>query len=271
MSQRVSPATLLYLRRALRAGSGSNRCSSSSRRLTVAPLSRPLHIHGRSPGAPLRASQHQLRHNSSASASPSANGISVETLPSQKQQKTYYDLFPNTCPSGPPPKGPYTVDLRALRAEFLKEQARVHPDIIAAGSARGGQRGVEAASALLNEAYNTLRDPLRRAQYALELAGVATGAEEDGKLDGAGGDSELLMEVMEVNEAIEEAGNGKDIIALSHDNGQRIRGAVEKLDALFAKGNLEGARQEAVRLRYWVNIKQSLDDWEEGKPVVLVH
>jgi molecular chaperone HscB len=34
---------------------------------------------------------------------------------------------------------------------------------------------------------------------------------------------------------------------------------------------VEAAKREAVRLRYWVNIKESLDNWERGKPIVLEH
>jgi molecular chaperone HscB len=43
------------------------------------------------------------------------------------------------------------------------------------------------------------------------------------------------------------------------------------LDEAFRKDDLVKAKEEAVRLRYWVNIKESLDGWEKGKPVVLVH
>ena len=40
---------------------------------------------------------------------------------------------------------------------------------------------------------------------------------------------------------------------------------------MLCERHAQGAMQEAVRLRYWINIKESLDGWEKGKPVVLNH
>ncbi|KAK8084424.1 Co-chaperone Hsc20 [Apiospora hydei] len=106
----------------------------------------------------------------------------------------------------------------------------------------------EAASARINEAFKTLAHPLLRAQYLLELAGRAdnAGTDESAKVE----DPELLMEVLEAREMIEEAESEEALEPLREEN---------------------GAEREAVRLRYWVNIRESIDAWEKGKPVVLEH
>ena len=125
----------------------------------------------------------------------------------------------------------------------------------------------EGLSSLLNEAYKTLQNPLLRAQYLLSLRGIEVAEDETAKVE----DPELLMEVLEVREAIEEAQSEEELVPLQEANGKKIEYSVGELDRAFAEDNLERAKSEAVRLRYWVNIKESLDAWEKGKPVVLVH
>lgn len=84
-------------------------------------------------------------------------------------------------------------------------------------------------------------------------------------------DQELLMEVLGVREEIEEAETEDELSPLRMVNDHRIKASLRTLERTFAEDDLEMAKVEAVRLRYWVNIKQSLDAWEKGKPVVLVH
>ena len=176
---------------------------------------------------------------------------------------THYELFPSTIPSGPPPSGPFAIDLQQLKREFLQLQAKAHPD----RHAGADKARAEGTSALINEAYKTLQDPLRRAQYLLSLQGIDVAEDETAKVD----DPELLGEVLEVRETIESAEEEADLVELKSANMERIAGSVKGLAGMFEEGDLDGAKSEAVKLRYWVNIKQALDDWEPGKPVVLIH
>lgn len=187
----------------------------------------------------------------------------------QKYQKeslrpqTHYDIFPATLQAGPPPKGPFTIDTRQLRNEFLQLQAKAHPDL------HHGQdkARAEGLSSLINEAYKTLQNPLLRAQYLLSLRGIEVAEDETAKVE----DPDLLMEVLETREMIEEAQSEGELVPLKQENEGRIESSVRTLEEAFKKDNMEMAKSEAVRLRYWVNIKESLDGWEKGKPVVLVH
>ena len=54
-------------------------------------------------------------------------------------------------------------------------------------------------------------------------------------------------------------------------NDARIVESEGILEGAFERDDVEVAKAESVRLRYWTNIKESLDAWEKGKPVVLVH
>ncbi|KAI1335006.1 Co-chaperone Hsc20 [Xylariaceae sp. FL0016] len=177
--------------------------------------------------------------------------------------QTHYDLFPKTLPAGPPPASPFAIDVRALRREFLALQAGAHPDMHAAHL----KLRAEATSARINEAFRTLEDPLRRAQYVLELRGLDVANDETAKVE----DPELLMLVLETREAIEEAEEESDLDGLKGENEGRIRESVARLEEMFREDDLEEAKAETVKLRYWMNIRESINNWEKGKPVVLEH
>ena len=177
--------------------------------------------------------------------------------------RTHYDYFPSTVPSGPPPDGPFAINARKLRKEFLQLQAKAHPDLH-----QGKDKArAEGASARINEAYKTLQNPLLRTQYLLSLRGIDVAEDETAKVE----DPELLMEVLEMREDIEAAEEEADLVPMKQANEAKIKTSVGILDEAFKADNIGKAKEEAVKLRYWINIRDSLDAWEKGKPVVLVH
>ncbi|THY04132.1 Co-chaperone Hsc20 [Aureobasidium pullulans] len=177
--------------------------------------------------------------------------------------QTHYDFFPSFGPDALPPKGPFTLDLSLLRREFLQLQAKAHPDL----APQEKKRQAEALSARINEAYKTLQNPLLRAQYILELRGIDVAGDETAKVE----DPELLMEVLETREVIEEAASEEELQPLRELNERRIAGSVGVLEEAFKNDDMDAAKEEAVKLRYWINIRESVDAFEPGKPVVLIH
>ena len=176
---------------------------------------------------------------------------------------THYELFPSTLAEGAPPKGPFNINIPKLRKEFLQLQAKAHPDMHAGQN----KAKAEGMSMLINEAYKTLQSPLLRTQYLLSLRGIEVAEDETAKVE----DPDLLMEVLDAREAIEDAESEEDLVPLKKINKVRIEDSVSTLEKAFGGDDLNLATTEAVRLRYWINIKESLDGWEKGKPVVLVH
>lgn len=211
------------------------------------------------------------RAPSSSAAAAAAGQQQTDAAPEQQQQQqtspatlTHYELFDRTLPRGPPPRGPFEVDVEALRREFLGMQAKAHPDMHPAGSAK---RRAEAASARINEAFRTLAEPLARAEYLLALRGRDVANDETGTVD----DLALLQEVLEARELIEDAADEADLAPLRAETADRARACERALAAAFAADDLDAAAREVVKLRYWVNIRKSIDNWEKGKPVVLEH
>jgi molecular chaperone HscB len=233
----------------LRAAIASESTISSGSRQTAAPCR--LCAHRNAPFQPPR------RHRSTFEA-PFTPDAHAET-----KGQTHYHFFPNTLPSGPPPHGRFAVDTTALKHEFLQLQSRAHPDL----HPPENRVKAQALSARINEAYKTLQNPLLRAQYLLSLKGVEVAEDETAKVD----DPELLMEVLDARERIEDAASEEDLVEMKTDNDARIEGSVKTLEKAFEKDDVAEAKNEAVKLRYWINIKESLDQWEQGKPVVLQH
>ncbi|KAH6854649.1 HSCB C-terminal oligomerization domain-containing protein [Chaetomium sp. MPI-CAGE-AT-0009] len=225
----------------------------------------------------------QARYTST-SAAPKTEGTSSSPPTPSPTIPTYYALFPETLPDGPPPTGKFPIDLRALRNEFLRLQAASHPDFhhsasqapssstpATQGNTKSAARlHAEATSAQINAAYKTLSSPLLRAQYLLrEQHGVDLEGDEAGAQ--AAPDAELLMTVLEAREVIEEADSEADLEEVRVANEARIDECEARLGEALEKGDVAAAKEEAVRLRYWVNIREGVRGWERGKPVVLQH
>jgi len=107
----------------------------------------------------------------------------------------------------------FTIDQPALEHEFHRLSRKVHPDRFARAGDKERQWSL-ADTALLNDAYRTLKDPLSRTEYLLKLEGAEIGEEHAGKnrasQDGVAPEdpsrvpADLLEEVFELNMQLEE-------------------------------------------------------------------
>jgi molecular chaperone HscB len=89
------------------------------------------------------------------------------------------------------------LDLKDLEKRFYALSRKLHPDLRRNPAERAE---AEEATAVLNDAYRTLRDPIRRAEYLLRLEGFDIGEQTTKDVP-----PELLEEVFEINMALEEA------------------------------------------------------------------
>ena len=115
----------------------------------------------------------------------------------------------------PPPGGNYfsvfgleprlNLDLTELEHEFHRLSRKLHPDRFARADENEKQWSL-ADTALLNDAYRTLKEPLRRTEYLLKLAGSEIGEEQSSKdrKDPSRVPADLLEEVFELNMQLEE-------------------------------------------------------------------
>lgn len=120
-----------------------------------------------------------------------------------------------------------TVDGAALQRRFYELSREHHPDFHQ-GAEPEQQAETLARSALVNRAYRALRDPLPRVEYLIALE---EGREvREGATDKPRAPRELLQEMLEVQEALEEA----KAEGMSPAAGERLREERARLEARHA-------------------------------------
>jgi molecular chaperone HscB len=111
---------------------------------------------------------------------------------------------------GLPPK--LNLDVAALEKDFYELSRRLHPDLNATAGSKEQEWSLEQSS-MLNDAYRTLRDPIKRTEYLLHLEGVALEEQSKSATEQARATGEikkqivpadLLEEVFELNLELEE-------------------------------------------------------------------
>jgi len=144
---------------------------------------------------------------------------------------------------GLPPK--LEVDVAQLEKDFYELSRKLHPDLSARASAQEQEWSLEQSS-LLNDAYRSLRDPIKRTQYLLRLEGVELEEQSKSATEQARATGEikkqivppdLLEEVFELNMQLEELRAqkkmGEDDPALVEEVGRQRLELEDKYESLL--------------------------------------
>lgn len=135
----------------------------------------------------------------------------------------------------------HALDRAAVDARWKALQAEVHPDRFAAEGA-AAQRVAMQWAMRVNEAYQRLRDPLRRAAYLCELRGVPVQAENNTRMPAA-----FLMQQMAWREALDEAADEAALTALDADAAQAEATALAAVQQLLDEADDVPAAASQVR------------------------
>jgi molecular chaperone HscB len=123
-----------------------------------------------------------------------------------------------------------SLDLKALEKTFHELSRKYHPDYFTTAPAEERQRALQ-MTATLNDAYRTLRHPVRRVEHLLEIEGF--------KPDGSKVPKSFLMEVFEINEQLEEVKAGsaskEQVAALRREIEQRAEAFEQQLQLAAAE------------------------------------
>ena len=140
----------------------------------------------------------------------------------------------------------FDLDLDRLEKQYLGFQRAMHPDRFVTKTAK--ERAIAEQQAVsMNEAYETLKDPLRRAAYLLERAGKTAAVDKDQTVH----DPELLMEAMEAREKLSEVASIDELEKLQIEAGAKAIDLLSQLSKAFAADDLETANRVATRMKYW--------------------
>jgi molecular chaperone HscB len=139
----------------------------------------------------------------------------------------------------------FEVDRARLDECWRSLQAEVHPDRFAAEGASARRVALQ-WSVRVNEAYQRLKDPLRRAAYLCELAGQRIDAETNTAMPAA-----FLAQQMEWREALADAQTAEQVAALADAVADRRRVAMQRLHELLdARRDARAAAQEVRALMF---------------------
>ena len=152
----------------------------------------------------------------------------------------------------------FDIDGKVLAERYRELQRAVHPDRFVTAADAERLLSMQLATRV-NEGFRTLKEPLARARYLLELKGVALD-DTDTRLDGS-----FLMQQMELRERMDAmkgaADAGQRLHRLHDDIRQLERQLVSELSALFADGSpqaLQQARDASRKLQFFHRLGEEL-------------
>ncbi len=139
----------------------------------------------------------------------------------------------------------FDLDTAAIESAFFAKSRELHPDRFVSAPADERVAALSRSRAL-NDAYQTVKKPVPRAEYLLARAGVTIGDNE--RLDPS-----FLMEILELREELAEARVAKrtsEVEALQGKMAARRKAAVGTLPGLFESHDLPAIKEQLIVLRY---------------------
>ncbi|MFN7902086.1 MAG: iron-sulfur cluster co-chaperone HscB C-terminal domain-containing protein [Holosporales bacterium] len=136
----------------------------------------------------------------------------------------------------------YALDFKAAEQGYLAAASRHHPDRLRHRPA-AEQTGAAGMLVSINEAFALLKDDYRRGVWLYEQR---TGTTFDATVRDAG----LLEQALEDREALESIGSPEELKALSAAAQKQHQVYKDQAISAFAAGDMAGAREALLRLRY---------------------
>lgn len=137
----------------------------------------------------------------------------------------------------------FELNLKTLEQHYFAAQRQWHPDRFVGKTSEIREEAAR-KSMLINDAYDTLKNPLERAKHLLELQGTFIDDETNPP-------PALLMEIMELRERITEAQHdGRVLLAMVEEVKQLAGDCSSALTAAFNAGDYTQAEAETLRLAY---------------------
>ncbi len=157
----------------------------------------------------------------------------------------------------------YRVDSALLAERYRALQQTLHPDRYAAAGDRERRLSMQ-ASIRVNEAFETIKDPLARARYLLSLYTGDHGDKQESTQDAA-----FLMEQMELREALAQVKEQSDpmaavgeILDRLTDHSGRLVGELETLLETPSAQDLEAAWGLVRKLQFIAKCRMEAEELE---------
>ena len=150
----------------------------------------------------------------------------------------------------------FEIDLEKLDQNYQNIQKEIHPDRFAASNDEAKSESIK-KTAQANNAYQTLKSPIRRAEYLLLLEGIHI---DDEKYTAVPQD--FLMQQMEWREELESHRQNKVALEkLAQDIQKNKHAMIKELPKLFEnKNHLDEAAKITRELNFIEKIERHIDD-----------
>jgi molecular chaperone HscB len=184
-------------------------------------------------------------------------------------QQEGHSLFCTSCHALQEPASDYyqllglprklSISQDELQAHFYELSRHLHPDLFTRKPERERQYALEASS-ILNDAYRTLRDAVKRANYVLKQEGFDIGEQRSKDVP-----PELLEEVFELNMALEEMRGGDESarpqLERARENFTRMLADTDaQLEQLFKSWDASQDREVLAQLRTALNRRKYIEN-----------
>lgn len=148
----------------------------------------------------------------------------------------------------------FALDRAALDTRWRALQGEVHPDKFAAEGA-AAQRIAMQWAVRVNEAYQRLKDPVKRAAYLCELNGAPVDAESNTAMPTA-----FLMQQLEWRESLDDAATVAQVEALADEVSAHLQAALTQLQTtLDQQCDFTAAAQQVRALMFSERFAHDID------------
>ncbi|WP_159566898.1 co-chaperone HscB [Budvicia diplopodorum] len=155
----------------------------------------------------------------------------------------------------------FVVDTLSLSVRYQELQRQFHPDRYATAPDSERLQSIQQA-ATINDAYQTLKDPLRRAEYLLSLKGFDVRNEQQTMHDTA-----FLVEQLELREELDaierKSDTGFALAGFSQRVDKMVRQRSERLINELDDENWQTATDTVRKLRFLDKLQQQVEQLEE--------
>jgi len=164
----------------------------------------------------------------------------------------------------------FEVDLGAAESAYKELSRQLHPDRFAKADPRA-RKAALARTVEINDAWRTVRDPLRRADYLLELAGCSLAGEDNkgspmATTKKVAAPPAFLIEILELRDELAEAQRSNDAVKvafMAEEMRSRAAAAMKAVAGALEAGQFEEAARTVVALRYYQRFLDEVAAHEE--------
>eukprot|EP00055_Hartaetosiga_balthica_P013351 m.68196 g.68196 ORF g.68196 m.68196 type:complete len:257 (+) comp8239_c0_seq1:126-896(+) len=148
------------------------------------------------------------------------------------------------------PQG-FDINGDGLETKFYDTMKLLHPDKFGM-EPKDVQDAAAETAAILNNAFSTMRSPLKRAEYLLELNGV--GLTDESRMEFPS----VIMQIMEMNEKVDGCNDEEKLESFDEDIEEKRDAILVQLSTAFKKKDFPQAKEHTIMYKYLGRVQEQI-------------